>query len=121
MNLEYNSGFKHASDSDDMDSGRMVSSVTTVEAKKKMTDPFLSQLVAQCVINCFVETNTTGDARLQPTVLINSMHYRVCLYDCVKDLLFLSSKKNLSTKESLSMSGMFLLWLIFNHRYVYKC
>ena len=100
----------------------MVSSVTTVEAKKKkMTDPFLSQLVAQCVINCFVETNTTGDARLQPAVLINSMYYCVCLYDCVKDLLFLSSKKNLSTKEGLSMSGMFLLWLIFNHRYVYKC
>ena len=60
--LEYHSGFKHVSDSDDMDSGRMVSSATTVEAKKKMTDPFLSQLVAQCVINCFVETNTTGDA-----------------------------------------------------------
>ena len=53
--LEYHSGFEHTSDSDDMDSGRMVSSVTTVEAKKKMTNPFLSQLVAQCVINCFVE------------------------------------------------------------------
>lgn len=39
--LEYHSGFEHTSDSEDMDSeNRMVCSVTTVEAKKKMTDHF---------------------------------------------------------------------------------
>ena len=106
----------NASDSDDSEN-RMVSSITTVEAK---IDPFLNQLVAQCVVNSFTERNTTGESRLQPVVLINSMNYRVCFYNCTTDLL-LPATKNLSTKGTLSTSGMFLLWLIFNHRYVYKC
>ena len=115
--FEYHSEFEHASDSDDSEN-RMVSSITTVEAK---TDPFLNQLVAQCVVNSFTERNTTGESRLQPVVLINSMNYRVCFYNCTTDLLLLPATKNLSTKGTLSTSGMFFLWLIFNHRYVYKC
>lgn len=42
--LEYHSEFEHASDSNDIDNkNSMVSSVTTIKAKK-MTNPFLCQL-----------------------------------------------------------------------------
>ena len=91
--FEYHPEFE-ASDSDDDETV----SVTTVEAKRKRTDPVTIQFIAQCVVNSFIDKNTTGERRLQPAVLINAFNYRICFYDCTRDILLLSSKKNLSTK-----------------------
>ena len=105
-----------ASDSDDEETV----SVATVEAKRKLPGPLVIQFIAKCVINSFIDKNTTGEGRLQPAVLINGFYFRICFYDCTRDILLLSTKINLSMKGTVSMSSVFLLWLIFNHRYVYK-
>ena len=93
-NKETDSEFEYhpeleASDSDDDETVF----VTTVEAKRKMTDPVTVQFIAQCVVNSFIDKNTTGERRLQPAVLINVFNYCICFYDCTRDILLLSSKK----------------------------
>ena len=54
----------------------------------------IHQLVATSVTCSFTYYNT-GSTSLVPTVLINHNAFRVCMYDCVADLLLISDPYNL--------------------------
>ena len=84
---------------------------TTIE------DSTLPQVVATCVVSSFTESSLHPDKpALVPTILIDEERFRVCLYDCKKDVLLISNAKSLSTKGGLSQSGMALLWVVLNYR-----
>ena len=88
----------------------------TIEGKSAFND-YMAQTVATCVVSSFTERALHPDKpALIPTVLIDKYRFRVCLYDCEKDVLLISSEKSLSTKGGLSQSGMALLWVVLNHR-----
>ena len=88
-----------------------------IEGEKKTNSSNLAQVVATCVISSFTEKklHPTQQA-LVPTVLIDLSGYQVCLYDCVLDVLLISTPKSLSNKNGLSRSALLLLWLTINHR-----
>ena len=73
--------------------------------------------VGTCVVASFTAKARHPEQKaLVPTVLIDEKQLRVCLYDCEKDILLISTRKPLATKGELSRSGMALLWLVINHR-----
>ena len=77
----------------------------------------LPQVVAICVVSSFTENANHPDmSALIPTILIDKESFRICLYDCRKDVLLLSNKKALSTNGHLSQSGIALIWAVLNHR-----
>lgn len=106
-------------DESDNDSVHSDGRTTTLEAEISIRWSHLAhvQVVGTCVAASFTERNLHPEKRaLVPTVLIGYKYFRVCLYDCEKDILIISSRESLSTKERLSQSAMVLLWAIFNHR-----
>ena len=51
----------------------------------------LPQAVGTCVVASFTAKGPhTGHRALVPTVLIDEKQFRVCLYDCNKDVLLIS-------------------------------
>ena len=104
-------------DESDDDSVHSDGRTTTLEAKFSIRWSHLAQVVGTCVVASFTERNLHPEKRaLVPTILIGDKYFRVCLYDCEKDILIISSRKSLSTKEHLSQSAMVLLWAVLNHR-----
>ena len=103
-------------ESDDNDSVHSDGRTTAVEAKISIKPSHLPQVVGTCVTTSFTERNLHPEKKsaMVPTVLIGQHSFRACLYDCEKDILIISSRKNLSTKGHLSQSAMVLLWAIFN-------
>ena len=90
---------------------------TTCEGKFIFNEASLQQAIATCVTSSFTEkTCHPKKPPIVPTILIDQNAFRVCFYDCEKDILLLSPLKNLSTKGSLSQSAMALLWVVLNHR-----
>ena len=90
---------------------------TAVEGKVLSKEANLPQAVGTCVVASFTaKTRHPEHKALVPTVLIDEKQFRVCLYDCDKDVLLISTSKLLATKGELSRSGMALLWLVINHR-----
>ena len=97
--------------SEDEGSAQSDGASTMVEGKVLSTEANLPQAVGTCVVARHPEQKA-----LVPTVLIDEKQLRVCLYDCEKDILLISTRKPLATKGELSRSGMALLWLVINHR-----
>lgn len=90
---------------------------TEVEGKVLTMEANLPQAVGTCVVASFTAKARHPNLKaLLPTVLIDEKQFRVCLYDCEKDILLISTNKMLATKGALSRSGMALLWLVINHR-----
>ena len=90
---------------------------TMVEGKVLSTEANLPQAVGTCVVASFTAKARHPEQKaLVPTVLIDEKQFRVCLYDCEKNMLLISTSKPLATKGKLSKSGMALLWLVINHR-----
>ena len=90
---------------------------TVVEEMVLSKEANLPQAVGTCVVASFTaKTHHPDHKALVPTVLIDEKQFRICLYDCDKDVLLISRSKLLATKEALSRSGMALLWLVINHR-----
>ena len=92
---------------------------TTVnlEGKVKFKISNLPQVVAICVVSSFTENANHPDMlALIPTILIDKASFRICLYDCRKDVLLISNKKALSTNGHLSQSRIALIWAVLNHR-----
>ena len=90
-----------------------------VEGKKRMSlAANFSQLVGTCVTSSFTEHKLHPTQNpLIPTILIDANQFRVCLYDCVEDVLLISEPKLLSHNgERLSTTAMFFLYLTINHR-----
>ena len=86
---------------------------TMVEGKVLSTEANLPQAVGTCVVASFTAKARHPEQKaLVPTVLIDEKQFRVCLYDCEKDILLISTSKLLATKGGLSRSGMALLWLV---------
>ena len=94
-----------------------VQSSTAVEGKVLSKEANLPQAVGTCVVASFTAKARHPEHKaLVPTVLIDEKQFRVCLYDCDKDVLLISTSKLLATKGELSRSGIVLLWLVINHR-----
>ncbi len=92
---------------------------TNIEVKKraKFEDNF-SQLVSTCVVSSFTEHHVHPSKNtMVPTILIDQSVIRVCLYDCINDILLVSQPRLLSHKNTrLSTTAVFLTWLVINHR-----
>ena len=103
--------------SDDEGSVQSDGTGTAVEGKVLSKEANLLKAVGTCVVSSFTAKGRHPEQKaLVPTVLIDEKQFRVCLYDCEKDILLISTSKLLATKGTLSMSGMALLWLVINHR-----
>ena len=103
--------------SDDEGSVQNDGTSTAVEGKVLSKEANLPQAVGTCVVASFTAKERHPEHKaLVPTVLIDEKQFRVCLYDCDKDVLLISTSKLLATKGALSRSGMALLWLVINHR-----
>ena len=90
---------------------------TLFEAKIYATASNLPQTVATCVISSFTEKNLYPSLEpITPTILINNINFRICLYHCELDVLLISTHVPLATKGGLSSHAMTLLWLAINQR-----
>ena len=79
---------------------------TVVEEKVLSQEANLSQAVGTCVVASFTTKARHPDHKaLVPIVLIDEKQFRICLYDCDKDVLLISTSKLLATKGALSRSG----------------
>jgi hypothetical protein len=104
--------------SDDECSDQSDGTSTAVEGKVLSKEVNLPQAVGTCVVASFAAKALHPEHKaLVPTVLIDEKQFRVCLYDCDKDVLLISTSKLLATKGELSRSGIVLLWLVINHRH----
>lgn len=73
-----------------------------VEGRKKKSASNLGQVVATCVVSSFTESNLHPTQQaLVPAILIDLRGYQVCLYDCVLDILLISTTKSLSGKKGV--------------------
>ena len=101
------------SDESDDSSDASLSSIS-IEGKLK------SQLVATAVTYSFTMASIQPTLNtLMPTILLNRVLFKICLYDCKTDLLLISGPKRLvTTRGCLSKSGVLLLWLCVNHRFL---
>ena len=109
----------HESDSDsDHDSeSESDGMTTTIEGKIKFKYSNLPRTIGTCVVSSFTEKSCHPDLpAIVPTILIDKSQFRVCLYECERDILLISSCKSLSTTGRLSQSAMALLWVVVNHR-----
>lgn len=60
----------------------------------------LPQAVGTCVVAPFTGKGCHPEHKaLVPTALIDEKQFRICLYDCDKDVLLISTSKLLATKE----------------------
>jgi len=101
------------------DSDGSYETTTTVEAKKQFKQSDLPQLVATCVTSSFTENKLHVDLpSAVPTILIDPTGFRVCFYDCKRDLLLISERKSIkaSKQDRMSRSAVLFLWLTINHR-----
>ena len=109
----------HESDSDsdhDHDS-ESESDGMTIEGKIKYKCGNLPQIIGTCVVSSFIEKSCHSDLpAIVPTILIDKSRFRVCLYECERDILLISTCKSLSMKGGLSQLAMALLWVVVNHR-----
>ena len=94
------------------------SNVTSlIEGKVSFNDFHLQQAVAINVVSSFTEKSCHPDKPTSvPTILIDQNGFRVSLYDCEQDILFISNTVSLSTRGHLSQSGLVFLWAVLNHR-----
>lgn len=77
----------------------------------------IGQLVATAVVCSFTEHKLDASKNpAVPTIWINKAAFRICLYDCVNDVLLLSEAKSLTTNGTISRTAMFILWLLVHHR-----
>ena len=90
---------------------------TLFEAKLCATASDLPQTVATCVTSAFTEKNLHPSLEpITPTIMIDKKSFRLCLYQCELDVLLISNRVPLATKDGLSRHAMTLLWLAINHR-----
>ncbi len=90
---------------------------TEVEEKLVVKETNLNQAIGTSVVSSFTAKARHPDKlAVVPTILIDGEEFRVCLYDCEKDVLMMSDIKLLATKGHLSRSGLAFLWLVINHR-----
>ena len=108
---------KHMLDANDGESESLASATATTEGNINIRDANLHQAIGTCVISSFTEKSLHPNKQaMVPTILIGEAQFRVCLYDCEKDVLLVSNSKSLATKDGLSGSGIALLWTVINHR-----
>ena len=90
---------------------------TPLEAKRRISQSNWPQMIATCVVSSFTENGLHPDLpAVIPTILIDAQQFQVCLYDCQRDVLLISQPVELATSDHLSQRGMFVLWLVINHR-----
>ena len=126
----FKSDIEHESESDgvsdsDSDSGTNVTEKSSgsdamtslIEGKVSFNDFHLRQAVAINVVSSFTEKSCHPDKPASvPTILIDQNGFRVSLYDCEQDILFISNTVSLSTWGHLSQNGLVFLWAVLNHR-----
>lgn len=104
--------------------------VTYLEGKIKISSADFNQLVATAITASFTMVNVAKQklALLGPwnvtrkgTILINSTHFRICIYDCEKDILLLSHSIRYYRvdKHAFLRSGTLLLWIAAHDRYAH--
>lgn len=90
---------------------------TPIEVKLSYMVSHMPQTIATCVVSSFTERCLHPRKQVVvPSILIARNQFRVCLYDCKRDVLLISEPKLLATKEQLSRSAVAFLWLVINHR-----
>ena len=95
-----------------------------VEAKKKIKNINMSQLISMSVVSSFVEHNLHNELNpLVPSLMIDNEWIVLCLYDCVQDYLIISEKISLydvtdvtDVTDVISKSTLLLIWIFINHR-----
>lgn len=74
-----------------------------------------NQLVATAVVSSFTAYNCRSNPAV-PTIWINKESYRICIYDCINDILLLSRPTRITSKGTISRHGLLIMWLIVYHR-----
>lgn len=105
---------------EDSDGEVLSVSSTLIEAKRRLKYNNYSQLISTAFIASCIEHNLSKASRI-PIIGINKHVFIVVVYYYDQDLLLISTPKSISTKERLSSSGMLLIWLTINHKYVAVC
>ena len=97
---------------------------TLVEAKVRIGwTSSLPQLVKTCVVSSFVEHSLYPQLQaMVPTILIGLRKFRVCLYSCTTDILYISRSVNLATETGkISTRALLFMWVVINHRQFLQC
>jgi hypothetical protein len=92
-----------------------------LEGKKCMLvdrDKVLSQVVVATVVSSFTHHKIHADVTSVPVLLVCKRRVRVCIYDCIQDILLISSITPLLSDGKLDPMGLLLIWIILHWRYV---
>ena len=108
------------SDGDELDGDELDDSSDASLSSISIEGNVKSQLVATAVTYSFTMASIQPTLNtIVPTILLNRVSFQVCLYDCETDLVLISGPKRLvTTRGCLSKSGVLLLWLCINHRFL---
>lgn len=89
-----------------------------IEGKQDVGEKFMPQLISTAVISSFTEHNLHKSLNpLLPVVMLNCSKLRICMYDCIYDILLLSDYIEIRRdSHNISKFGLVLLWLLLNHR-----
>ncbi len=53
-----------------------------------------------------------------PVIFMDGNDVQIVLYDCVQDVLLLSTKVKYRARKMLDPVGLLVVWLAINHRYI---
>ena len=99
----------------------------SVEGKSSMKDKHINQVVATTITSSFISYNIAAAKPLNPEKTINSMlpcilvnttTFLICMYDCVSDILLISTAINLheASTNLLDLHAMQVLYMVVNHQ-----
>ena len=89
-----------------------------IEAKLHCSPQNFPQLVATNIVASFIEHTLHAELNpAVPTLLINTNHFYISIYDCKSDLLLISNKISFRDEElELIPAGICMIWLTIHHR-----
>ena len=88
-----------------------------MEAKSQVKHCF--QAIGIVVLSSFIENNLHPLLNsMVPRILVNCKTVQVLLYDCRKDVLFITEKVRFIKEGQVIPNAILFMWFYINHRYV---
>ena len=99
----------------------------TVEGKSCVKDRHINQVVATTITSSFISYNIAAEKTINPEktinsmipcILINTTTFLICMYDCVRDILLISTAIDMhrSPTNLLDLHAMQVLYMVVNHQ-----
>ena len=71
------------------------------------------------IVHSFTEHNNHPKLNsMVPVIFMDGTDVQIVLYDCVQDVLLLSTKVKYRARKMLDPVGLLVVWLAINHRYI---